>query len=150
MESRLSKESVLRDCLIKQELTIADFENEIASLRQDIFTHNPEPAEAHPSAVSRGEVLIRLENELDFLKNELATLEELDAQTTFSKVQPGAIVVTNQRTFFISVSIEELEVNGQQVFGLSVNAPIYEVLMGKKKGDSFEFNGLSYEILDVY
>lgn len=150
MSERLSKESILRACMIKQQLQIDDFQKEIKSLKAEIFDHEESPSQGNSSAAERTEVLQRYEGELEFLKNELKTLESLDLEKEYTQVLPGAVVETNQRIFFISVSIEQVEVNGSDIFGLSIKAPIYGALRGKVKGDKFDFNGVDYEIIAIY
>lgn len=150
MSDRIAKESILRACMIKQEFQIDDFEKEIAALKKEIFGREESQSQGDSSGAARNEVLQRYETELEFLKAEFQTLEGLDVKKQFEEVLPGAVVVTNQRIFFVSVSIEQVEVNGVDIFGLSTKAPIYQALRNKRKGDKFDFNKVNYEILDVY
>ena len=148
--SRISKASILRACLIKQELTIDDFEKEAAQIKSDITTRDESASQESKGASERNELLIRMEREIVFLKNELMGLQAIDPTKTNKVVEPGAVVVTNQRVFFISTSIEQVEVNGESVFGISLKAPLYGVMKDKKKGESFSFGGVTYKILDLY
>ncbi|MFC3880208.1 hypothetical protein ACFOSV_08475 [Algoriphagus namhaensis] len=150
MPKRPEKSSIIHACIIKQQLEIEDFEKEISALKKEIYSHNETPSQGDSSAAERTEVLQRYESEVGFLKEELEILQGIDPNSEISQVAPGAVVVTNQRTFFISVSIEQVEVNGQDIFGLSTKAPIFQSLRGKKVGDKFDFNGIHYEIQDVY
>ena len=150
MENRIPKETILRASEIKQQMEIEDFEKEISALKKEIYSHNETLSQGDSSAAERTEVLQRYESEVGFLKEELEILQGIDPNSEMSQVAPGAVVVTNQRTFFISVSIEQVEVNGQDIFGLSTKAPIFQSLRGKKVGDKFDFNGIHYEIQDVY
>jgi transcription elongation GreA/GreB family factor len=150
MNPELSKERILHACIIKQQLTIEDFEKEINQMRTELTSHGESASQDQKPSREKNELLVRMEGELIFLKNELMTLENIDADHVSKKVELGAVVVTDQRVFFISTSIESVEVNGNSVFGLSVHAPIYEAMKGKEKGDRIEFNGLRYQILDIY
>lgn len=149
-DSRISKASILRACLIKQELTIDDFEKEAAQIKADITSRDETASQETKSSSERNELLVRMEREIVFLKNELMGLQAIDPTKTNKVVEPGAVVVTDQRIFFISTSIEQVEVNGQSVFGISLKAPIYGNMKGKKKGESFSFGGVNYKILDLY
>jgi hypothetical protein len=124
-ESRISKNLILHACTIKQQLTIADFEKEIEAIKDEVTAHSETASQEHRGAAEQNSLLVRLEHELLFLKNELMLLESLDEDKISAVVEPGAVVVTDQRIFFISTSIEEVEVNGKNVFGLSTHAPIY-------------------------
>ena len=149
-DSRLSKASILHACIIKQQLTISDFEKEIKQLSAAVTDHRESASQEPRGASERNEVLVRMEHELVFLKNELMALEKIDPDHICQKVEEGAVIVTDQRVFFISTSIESVDVNGKSVFGLSVHAPIYVAMKGKVKGDRIEFSGLRYQILDIY
>ncbi len=150
MEPRLSKESILRACLIKQQMTIADFEKEMRQMTASLMSHDESVSQDQKSNREQNDLLVRMEGELLFLKNELMSLESIDPSHTCQHVEHGAVVVTDQRVFFISSSIESLVVNGQSVFGFSLHAPIYAAMKEKKKGDLVEFHGLRYTILDIY
>ena len=149
-DARIPKSSILRACLIKQELTIDDFEKEAAQIKSDITSRDESASQAHKGSSERNELLVRMEGEIVFLKNELMGLQAIDPTKTNKVVEPGAVVVTNQRIFFISTSIEQVEVNGQSVFGISLKAPLYASMKDKKKGESFSFGGVNYKILDLY
>ncbi len=150
MGTRIPKESILRASEIKQQLEIEDFEKEISALKKEIYSHAETLSQGDNSAAERTEVLQRYENEVGFLKEELELLDRIDPDSELEEIGVGSVVVTDQRVFFISVSIEQVEVNGQKVFGLSTKAPIFQALRGKKAGDSIDFNGIHYEIQDVY
>lgn len=150
MDSRLPKASILHACVIKQQLTISDFEREILQLSTAVTDHQESASQEPRGASERNEVLIRMEHELVFLKNELMALEKIEPDRICQKVEEGAVVVTDKRIFFVSTSIESVDVNGKSVFGLSIHAPIYAVMKGKVKGEKIEFNGLRYQILDLY
>ena len=150
MNHDLTKDSILHACIIKQQLTIEDFEREINQMRAELTSHEESASQDQKPNREKNELLVRMEGELIFLKNELMTLESIDTDHVSKKVELGTVVVTDQRVFFISTSIESVEVNGKSVFGLSVHAPIYEAMKGKEKGDRIEFNGLRYQILDIY
>lgn len=150
MSTRIDKASIHRACVAKQQELIENFETEIDSLKKEMFSHDVSQSQGDSSSVERNELLVRYENEMIFLNNELQTLESINPSKETETVELGSVVVTDQRIFYVSVSIEEIEVDGQKIFGLSVNAPIYEAINQKSKGDKVSFNGIDYKILDVY
>lgn len=150
MSPRIDKADIHQACMVKQQHLIADFEKEIAALKKEMFTHDVSQSQGDSSAVERNELLVRYENELIFLNNELQTLESIDPSKETDKVELGSVVVTDLRIFYVSVSIEQIVVDGHDIFGLSENAPIYEALSQASKGDVVTFNGTDYKILDVY
>ncbi|GGH34537.1 hypothetical protein SAMN05444007_10740 [Cribrihabitans marinus] len=64
-------------------------------------------------------------------------------------VEPGALVVLQNRSFIVCVSTARFEVNGTAYMGISPQSPIYQAMAGLKAGESFEHNGISFEIEDV-
>lgn len=150
MSTRIDKAAIHHACMAKQQHLIENFEGEIDSLKKEMFTHDVSQSQGDSSAVERNELLVRYENELIFLNNELQILQSIDPSKESDKVELGSVVVTDQRIFYVSVSIEQLEVDEQDIFGLSVNAPIYEALSQASKGDRITFNGIDYIILDIY
>lgn len=137
-------------CIIKQQLTISDFEKEVARLKTEVTSRDESASQGGNGATEQNDLLVRMEHELLFLRNELMILENIDAEAVCEEIELGAVVVTDQRIFFVSTSIESVSVNENPIFGLSLHAPIYSEMKGKKKGELIEYNGLRYKILDVY
>ncbi len=62
-------------------------------------------------------------------------------------VRNGSLVITSNGNFYLSISAGQLQIDSKPYFAISAVSPIGKVLLGKKKGDSFEFNGRKYEII---
>lgn len=146
----LSKPQILQACIQKQERTIEDFERGIAELKNQLCSQEESESQEHRPSPERRELLLRMEHELAFLNYEMAVLRQIEEDKSLDVVDMGAVVVTNQRTFFISASIERVEIEGLTVIGISQKAPIYQVMKGKKAGESFDYGGVRFEILEVY
>ena len=56
-------------------------------------------------------------------------------------VQEGALVQLGTDWFMLAVSIGQMKVADKQVFLLSKNSPLGELLLGKKKNESLLFRG---------
>lgn len=70
-------------------------------------------------------------------------------KTEHTAVDFLSLIKTNRGTYFISQAIKPLMFENERYYYLATDAPIYEVLKGKKKGDSFEFRGIDYTIEDI-
>jgi hypothetical protein len=147
---RISKAQILQACVEKQQRTIDDFLKEIAELKVQLFEREETESQQQRTSPERQELLLRMEHELAFLNSEMAVLRQINSNLELDEVELGAVVVTNQRTFFISTSIERIEVEGQSVIGISVKAPIYRAMREKKAGQSFLYGGVRFDILEVY
>ncbi len=153
MEKLTHKKKVMEQAIRYQEAIVADFRKRIQELRegeqqtQDQLYEYDQQGQEDESAI----VINRIADELNFVIEELDFLKQMKTATNlFEEVTLGAIVKTDKMTFFPSVSIENFEVDGENIFGISRKAPIYKEMVGKKKGDSFSMNGRTYTILDLY
>lgn len=150
MEKKISKEKILEACINKQEELIYSFEERVKVSKADAYENDHSASQTESRTAGKVELLKTFEKELGFVKVEMDYLKSLKPEKQNSVVEPGAVVVTNKMTFFIAVSSEKIEVDGQVIFGMSAKAPIYSAMKGLTKGSSFAFNGIEYEILDVY
>lgn len=148
--SELSKAAIVRACIQKQEGLIKDFEKEVASIKSEILDNDTSQSQGDNSRAERTDVLNSYEKELAFLKDELLYLENLDWKGKNEEAEPGAVVATDKLTFFICVSIEDVMVASEKVYGISAKAPIFGAMRGKKTGDSFEYNNVKYSIKNIY
>jgi transcription elongation GreA/GreB family factor len=83
--------------------------------------------------------------EMTLLNNMMPSIEYIH-----DEVALGSVVVTDKLIFFVSASIEQFEVDGIELFGLSMESPIYQEMMGKKKGEKFSYKEHHYTIEDLF
>lgn len=69
--------------------------------------------------------------------------------TETEKVRTGSLVFTNNGNFYISISAGQLTLNNQTYFAISAASPIGKLLVGKAKGETFEFNVKTYTIANI-
>jgi transcription elongation GreA/GreB family factor len=61
----------------------------------------------------------------------------------------GSLVITDQGSFYLSISAGQLHLDKDIYFAISAVSPIGKLLLGKFKGDKFDFNGKKYAIKEV-
>jgi hypothetical protein len=66
-----------------------------------------------------------------------------------SKIEEGAVVKLAGRLFVIAVSTGKFVCDGNEIMGISTQAPIYAELEGKRAGDTISFNGTELVIEEV-
>lgn len=76
-------------------------------------------------------------------------LEGINPERNFVLAGNGALVKTNIGTFFLSVSMGVLTVDGQRVMAASLASPMGEALQGKQEGNKVEFRGKKIKILEI-
>ncbi|HEY0745040.1 MAG TPA: hypothetical protein VGD40_26425 [Chryseosolibacter sp.] len=148
------RKKLLDACIAKQQFLIDDFKDRIKALIESDGLGNEEPYDNTDVAVNSSKVaeINTLNDHLAFANAELHALEKLKVtqEVDRSHVSPGAIVVTNHSTFFISVSVEKFMVEGHVYIGISTSSPLYQAMRQKSKGDTFTFNGISYKIKEIF
>jgi len=150
MTTLISKEKIIDACVVKQQQLIDSFHTRFLEMKEDVYGKSSSPSQSEHRSSGKMALLTTLENELSFAKIEMGYLKSLDAKVQYNTVSAGSVVVTNHRTFFIGVSSESVDVEGQNVFGISRQAPIFSGMEGKKAGDSFSFRETDYYIESVY
>ena len=70
-------------------------------------------------------------------------------ETTDVIIRNGSLVNTNNGIFFISISIGPLVIEKETYLAISPVSPIGALLLGKRKGDTFQFRGNEYRVEEV-
>lgn len=93
-----------------------------------------------------GRAMLQLQREnigmhLMQVENIEAILHRVSIYSANGMVKLGSLVTTKTANYFLSISAGMVSVNGSNYICISVGSPIGQLLMGKKKGDSFTFSG---------
>ena len=150
MKKNIAKNQILEACILKQRDLIENFEKRVKDLKEDAFDDKESASQSEDRNVDKVEMLRTFESELAFARTEMGILKSLDPSNEKKMVEQGAVVVTNKLAFFIGVSSEKIEVDGEVIYGISTQAPIYSAMGSLEKGDAFTFNETKYEIENVY
>lgn len=146
----IDKKLLFEACMEQQKKEVENFENRVNTLKKDMFTKKESVSQSGAGNAGKMELLANYEKELAFSRKEMNQVKSLKPSVANSIVEPGAVVITDQLNFFISVPTDKIEINSESFIGISVKSPIYAVMQGNKKGDGFKFNEKKYNILDVY
>lgn len=79
-------------------------------------------------------------------KQNLQVLDSLKDLPVVESVRSGALVYTNNGIFYISISVGQLNLQGQTVFAISAASPVGQLFIGKKVKDKFTFNNKEFII----
>lgn len=66
------------------------------------------------------------------------------------KVKFGSVVFTNFQNYFISTGLGEIKVDDVSFQAVSTLAPLFQILVDKKKGDTFMFLDRLYTVIEVF
>lgn len=150
MKKKIDKQELLKICIQKQEEQVANFSSRVASMKSDLDSNSNSASQTEDRTAGNAEILHNYEQELAFSATDLNYLKSINPDTEYSTVEPGALVVTKELRFLISISTEKFEIDGDTIVGISDRAPIYQGMQGLAKGDSFKFNETEYLIEEIY
>jgi len=83
----------------------------------------------------------KLQSQLGVIDRQLESLNQIKTNKQFEEIDFGALVKTAGAYYFISISYGKLAVEGQSIFLISAVTPLGQLMMGKKAGDSLNWNG---------
>lgn len=138
---------------MKQAVIISDFRVRINDMMEGGAEISQDMLDVEQKSLDEAskEEVSHLADQLNFALAELDRLERMQVGDRLNDhVSMGAVVKTDKMTFYPSVSLERFEVNGEELFGISDQAPLYQAMKGKKAGDTFGYGENSYKILDVF
>ncbi len=148
------KNKMLEACIKKQQSVLNDFKARIKTLMENEGLGNEEEYDNSQLAnIAQGIVEANALNDaLDFANREMNQLLYLKSihDDIHEKAEFGAVVVTDIATFFISTSIEQFDLDGETFIGLSIYSPLFLKMKGKRKGETFFYNGVTHQIDDIF
>ena len=75
------------------------------------------------------------------------TLAKIDVNKPSNLVCLGSVVYTSKANYFIAISTGKITIDNTDYYAISPNSPIGKEMLGKKKGDTIQFN--QTEIINV-
>ncbi|WP_349352254.1 MULTISPECIES: 3-oxoacyl-ACP synthase [unclassified Flagellimonas] len=101
-----------------------------------------------------GRAMVQLEQEklgqqLQEVDATRSILKKINIEKPSEKIRLGSLVKTSMATYFIAISAGAFKYNDTTVYCISASAPIAQLLLGRKKGESFAFNGKEQSVLEV-
>lgn len=153
MDKLAFKKRVLQRAKEEQQRLINDFNDQIKDLQMSEELGNDDQLDDHQQSIdsNASDLINAISNELNFANEEMELLNKMNiGNRTLDVVSIGSVVKTDKTIFYPSVSIEKFTVNDEELFGLSLKAPIYEAMKGKRVGETFSFNDTDYKILDIF
>ncbi|WP_247232744.1 hypothetical protein [Telluribacter sp. SYSU D00476] len=90
-----------------------------------------------------------LQGHLDYLVEAAGLFNRIDFGQRYETVEPGAVVITDQRNFLIGAT-NEFKCEGEDYIGIVASAPIYAEMKDRKAGDTFTMNQVTYTIKEIF
>ncbi len=148
------RKKILEVGMQKHQAVINDFKQRIKEMMANDGNVNEEEYDSQvqaQKAVTSEDVSL-LNEQLQFANREMEELNRIKAlaDTVHHQAEFGAVVETDKKIFFVSASLERIDVDGKAVYGMSLRSPIFLAMKGKKKGEQFSFKGKKYTIQNIY
>ncbi len=91
----------------------------------------------------------KLSGQLLEVENTRNALKKIDIVPRGETIGMGSLVRTETARYFLSISAGSHKEGEVVVYCISGASPMAQLLLGKRVGDVFEFNGQSHTILEV-
>lgn len=108
-----------------------------------------ENVDDHSHQIANEEMTELLDRQVSEHKEHLNQIKHITFAPT-NTIDLGAVAKVNGKYFVIAVAEPKFEFEGKEFMGISVSAPIYNELRGKKAGEEFIFNKQNFKIEEVY
>jgi hypothetical protein len=95
------------------------------------------------------EVRDKLHDQVHIHQHHLEEIEALSFRTSHI-VEPGAVIKVNGNYMVIATADGNFKFDGKNFISISTKAPLYQCMMGKKKGDMCSFNNFNFKIEELY
>jgi transcription elongation GreA/GreB family factor len=90
-----------------------------------------------------------LSQQLVEVEKQEAILNKISIEHINEIAHLGSLVITNKASYFMSVSAGAVEIEGNTYYCVSLESPIGKLLLGKKEGETTQFNDAKIEIREV-
>ena len=88
--------------------------------------------------------------QLDEAITTLSILKRINATKENKNIMLGSVIITNTQKFFISVSLGEINVEGEKYFAISAMSPLFKAMVNKNVGEDFSFRNNTYHIEAIF
>jgi hypothetical protein len=149
-ENKLLKSKIIDACKQHQLETIANLKREMDEHQQLANDYGP-PKDRYDAF--RSQMLRRRDifaEQLQKANEELYTLDKIKPIEEKTKVEFGAIIITDKQKLFVATGMGKIVIDGETYFCISPAVPVYKVLEGMKVGDTTTFNNNKIEVVDVF
>ena len=131
--------------ILKVQLAIEDIHESLESETKNTSGDKHETGRAmlQIERENAGKQLFEFERQKEILK-------KINPKVRTEQIVFGSVVKTTQQHYFVSISAGQLTVEENVYYAISVEAPIAQILLGKKNGDIITFGSNTFTITAIY
>jgi len=130
---------------------LATIENTIKS-NQDALTSETKSSAGDKHETGRAMLQLEMEKagqQLKIVSEMKMILDRINIQENLNICKLGSVVKTNGINYFISISAGKLTIENEVFYAVSSKSPIGQLLIGKREGDTLNFNNNKFQILSL-
>lgn len=144
------KKRLLEVCINRQQETAAELQHEVDETLRLSNEYGAPKDRYDPFRTKLMNQNNLFAQQLKQVNTLLITLQKIPVDKEIKTVEFGAVIITDKQKIFVSVGMGKVELDGETYYAVSPHVPIFEAMRGKKTGDTFTFNGQTFEIKDVF
>ncbi len=133
----------------KREQTV----NHIITSNQKALTSETKSSAGDKHETGRAMLQLEMEKasqQLEGIHQMNSILAKIKLDTISELAKLGSLIITNQATYFLAISAGQITISNNSYYAISPSSPIGKVLLGKKVGDEFVFNGKTITIQEIF
>ena len=146
----MDKKKAIQLLIEQQDIAISELSKTMQRYRSDADIDEDatkEPQDFSNQTVSK-EAEMRVTQQIRRAEEDKETLERF-AEESYDTVQGGALIETDKQLFLAGIAMGGFDSNVIDVLCISADSPAYELVAGKKAGDSFTLADKKYTIKKV-
>jgi hypothetical protein len=147
-----SKQKIYSACL---DILVKKIENlsESFSLLSEAASNETKSSVGDKHETSRAMIQLEQEKIGKQLKEALAQKKELqaiDVSQAHTSIGKGSLVKTDKGLIFIGPGLGKVNADNEILIAVSSQSPLGQKLIGKKKNENIELNGIKYHIEEIF
>ena len=147
---KIDKNALKKVMISNYEHIIAELKVELATKKgsSDLDENDTLDPEDYSTQTVSNVMVDLLKEQVAKTKKDLERIQQIDFSLK-EEATVGALVTTDMFNFFLGVATVPFLYEHKQIVGVSVSAPIFVNIKGKKVGDTFTFSGHLYTIHSI-
>ena len=146
----MDKKKAIQLLIEQQDIAILELSKTMERYRSDADIDEDatkEPQDFSNQTVSK-EAELRVTQQIRRAEEDKETLKRFTGEN-YDTVQSGALIETDKQLFLVGIALGGFDSNVIDVLCISADSPAYEIVAGKKEGDSFTLGDKEYKIKNV-
>ena len=144
------KKQILEACMAEVQRTMDNLKSAMDEAQQQSNDYGPPKDRYDPFRTQMMRRRDMFAQQLQKAMEDLAVLKKINPIELKSKVEFGAVVITDMQNLLIGAGTGKFMVAGKTYFAVSAAVPIFKTLKDKKAGETVVFNGRKIWIVEVF